>query len=147
MVTDTGAFLKNLDQFDPVEFGITSKDAKLMNLGTRKLIETTFLALLDSGIDYRGRNVGCYMSAVAHDMFSVSGHVSYEVMGRLTSLLTSTWIIGRRRSPWRVFVSAGYGRKPRFVPPRSSRPDRTHGHGMQLVAIRYPFCRSSAEER
>lgn len=46
-----------------------------MPLGTRKLIETTFLALLDSGIDYRGQNVGCYMSGVDQDMFSVSGHV------------------------------------------------------------------------
>ncbi|KAH9934268.1 putative polyketide synthase [Fomitopsis serialis] len=81
VVTDSGAFLKNIDLFDPVEFGITSKDARLMNLGTRKLIETTFLALLDSGLDYRGRNVGCYMSAVAHDMFSVSGHDDTEARG------------------------------------------------------------------
>ncbi|KAH9926041.1 uncharacterized protein B0H18DRAFT_954918 [Fomitopsis serialis] len=73
---DTGAFLKDIGLFDPIEFGITSKDARLMSLGTRKLIETTFLALLDSSIDYRGRDVGCYMSAVAHDMFSVSGHLN-----------------------------------------------------------------------
>ena len=75
VVTDTGSFLKDIGLFDHVEFGITSKDARLMPLGTRKLIETTFLALLDSGIDYRGRNVGCYMSGVDQDIFSVSGHV------------------------------------------------------------------------
>lgn len=51
-----------------------------MNLGTRKLLEITFLALIDSGINYRGRNIGCYMSAVAHDMFSVSGHVGHIVL-------------------------------------------------------------------
>ncbi|KAH9918099.1 ketoacyl-synt-domain-containing protein [Fomitopsis serialis] len=78
---DTGAFLKDIGLFDPIEFGITSKDARLMSLGTRKLIETTFLALLDSSIDYRGRDVGCYMSAVAHDMFSVSGHDDVEARG------------------------------------------------------------------
>ena len=74
-MTDTGTFLKGIDLFDPVEFGITSKDARSMSVGTRKLIETTFLALLDSGIHYRGANIGAYMSAVAHDMFSISGHV------------------------------------------------------------------------
>lgn len=106
VITDTGAFLKDLELFDPVEFGITSKDARLMNLGTRKLIETTFLALLDSGIDYRGRNVGCYMSAVAHDIFSVSGHVSVSMRcailivntHRLTPRLVALFPMGRRWS-------------------------------------------------
>ena len=58
-----------------MEFGVTVKDARLMPLGVRKLIETTFLSLCDSGIDYRGKNVGCYMSGVAHDICSTSGHV------------------------------------------------------------------------
>lgn len=74
-MTGTGAFLKDLDQFDFLEFGITAKDARSMNLSTRKLIETAFLALQDSGIDYRGKNVGSYMSGVSHDIFSISGHV------------------------------------------------------------------------
>lgn len=46
-----------------------------MPVSTRKLIETTFLALLDSGIHYRGQNVGCYMAGVAHDVLIISGHV------------------------------------------------------------------------
>ena len=75
VLTDKGAFLKNLDMFDHMEFGITAKDARFMPVGLRKLIEVAFLSLSDSGIDYRGKNVGCYMSAVAHDMISVSGHV------------------------------------------------------------------------
>ena len=75
VLADTGAFLKNIDQFDFLEFGITAKDAKYMPLGTRKLVEVAFLGLQDSGIDYRGKNVGCYMSGVAHDFYNVSGHV------------------------------------------------------------------------
>ena len=59
-----------------MEFGVTAKDAHLMPLSVRKLIETTFLSLCDSGIEYRGKNIGCYMSGVAHDVFSVSGNVS-----------------------------------------------------------------------
>ena len=75
VVTDTGSFLKDLDLFDHREFGVTAKDAKCMPVGLRKLIHVTSLSLQDSGIDYRGRNVGCYMSGVAHDFYAVSGHV------------------------------------------------------------------------
>ncbi|TFY55679.1 hypothetical protein EVJ58_g8093 [Rhodofomes roseus] len=85
LAADTGAFLKDIGLFDPVEFGVTNKDIRMMSVGTRKLIEATFLALLDSGIDYRGRDIGCYMSAVAHDMTSVSGHDDAEVRGSFSS--------------------------------------------------------------
>ena len=81
VLADSGAFLKSIDLFDHMEFGVTSKDARIMPVATRKLIETTFLSLCDSGIDYRGKNVGCYMSGVAHDTFSISGHVG-EVFSR-----------------------------------------------------------------
>ncbi|OBZ73412.1 putative polyketide synthase 22 [Grifola frondosa] len=80
-LTDTGSFLKDIHLFDYLEFGITSKDARLMPLSTRKLIETTFLSLVDSGIDYRGKNIGCYMAGVAFDMFAVSGHDDGEAKG------------------------------------------------------------------
>ncbi|CCL98280.1 uncharacterized protein FIBRA_00274 [Fibroporia radiculosa] len=81
IVSDTGAFLKDVHLLDYLEFGITSKDARFMPLSTRRLLETTFLALLDSGIDYRGKNVGCYMSGVAHDMITISGHDDGEARG------------------------------------------------------------------
>ncbi|KAH9933653.1 ketoacyl-synt-domain-containing protein [Epithele typhae] len=81
VLANAGAFLKDVDLFDHMEFGITAKDARLMPLSLRKLIETTFLSLCDSGIDYRGKNVGCYMSGVAYDTFSVSGHDDTEASG------------------------------------------------------------------
>ncbi|KAG2139356.1 hypothetical protein DEU56DRAFT_980346 [Suillus clintonianus] len=83
VATTQGAFLKNLDLFDPVEFGISSKDTRMMTIGTRKLIELSFLALLDSGIDYRGRNIGTYMSSVAHDVWMISGEHETEARGSL----------------------------------------------------------------
>ncbi|KZT25643.1 hypothetical protein NEOLEDRAFT_1178119 [Neolentinus lepideus HHB14362 ss-1] len=83
VVPDTGSFLKDLNLFDYFEFGITGRDAHLMPVSTRKLIETTFLSLVDSGIDYRGKNVGCYMSGVAHDLFAVSGHDDAEARASL----------------------------------------------------------------
>lgn len=60
-----------------MEFGMTPRDAQAMPLSTRKLVELSFLSLLDSGIDYRSKNVGCYMAGIAHDMFAVSGHVRH----------------------------------------------------------------------
>lgn len=65
--------------FDHLEFGVTTKDARAMALSTRKLLELSFLALLDSGIDYRGRNVGCYMSGVAFDMLTIADPVSWSL--------------------------------------------------------------------
>ncbi|EPQ52402.1 polyketide synthase, partial [Gloeophyllum trabeum ATCC 11539] len=83
--TKMGSFLKDIDLLDAIEFGMTSKDARLMPLGGRKLIETAFLSLLDSGIDYRGKNVGCFMAAVAHDIWSISGHDDAEAVGSFTA--------------------------------------------------------------
>ena len=74
-LTDTGTFLKELNMFDNLEFGVTNKDARIMALSARKLLELSFLALLDSGIDYRGRNIGSFVSGVPHDIVSVSGAV------------------------------------------------------------------------
>jgi acyl transferase domain-containing protein len=75
-ITDHGSFLKNVGDFDPVEFGITGKDAKAMAVSARKLVELAFLALLDSGIDYRGKNIGCYASGISFDMQCISDPVS-----------------------------------------------------------------------
>lgn len=63
-----GAFLKDIDLFDNVEFGVSQKDAMTMSPSTRKLLEHSFLALRDSGIDFRGRQVGCFATGVDHDL-------------------------------------------------------------------------------
>ncbi|EEB92687.1 hypothetical protein MPER_08768, partial [Moniliophthora perniciosa FA553] len=72
-----GAFLKDIDTLDNLEFGISQTDARLMAPVTRKLIETCFLALLDSGIEYRARNVGCFTSGNSFDLTSVSDPDEY----------------------------------------------------------------------
>jgi acyl transferase domain-containing protein len=46
-----------------------------MALSTRKLLEHSFLALLDSGIDSRGQNIGVYTAGTAFDAFSMGEHV------------------------------------------------------------------------
>ncbi|KAF9553112.1 hypothetical protein CPC08DRAFT_822512 [Agrocybe pediades] len=81
VVTDQGSFLKDVTLFDYVEFGMTSKDAATLAISTRKLIEHSFLALLDAGIDYRGKNVGCYMSGILLDSPIISCADNYETRG------------------------------------------------------------------
>ncbi|KAK0432695.1 thiolase-like protein [Armillaria borealis] len=70
IVTKKGSFLKSIALFDPVEFGITSRDVATMAVSTRKLVEHSFLALLDAGIDYRGQNVGCFMSSTMETAYA-----------------------------------------------------------------------------
>ncbi|KAK6974313.1 polyketide synthase [Favolaschia claudopus] len=77
--TDTGCFLKGIDLFDYLEFGISLKDAQAMGVATKKLVEQTFLALLDSGIDSRSRNVGVYASGNAFDLTSAADADEYDV--------------------------------------------------------------------
>jgi hypothetical protein len=49
----------------------------------------TFLSLLDSGINYRGRNVGCYMAGVSHDLFAISGYALWLLFLESSSVLTT----------------------------------------------------------
>ncbi|PCH39753.1 hypothetical protein WOLCODRAFT_161855 [Wolfiporia cocos MD-104 SS10] len=81
-----GTFLKDIDSFDHVEFGISAEEARGMALSTKKLLEASFLALLDAGIDYRGRNVGWYASGTAHDVFSISDTDEQEPRGAFASI-------------------------------------------------------------
>ncbi|KAJ7656557.1 hypothetical protein B0H17DRAFT_1265163 [Mycena rosella] len=76
-----GCFLKYIDLFDNVEFGISSCDARAMAPVTKKLLENYFLALLDSGIDYRKKRVGCYTSGNCIELSTVSNSDKYEPRG------------------------------------------------------------------
>ncbi|THU97992.1 hypothetical protein K435DRAFT_661853, partial [Dendrothele bispora CBS 962.96] len=78
---DKGTFLKGIDMFDNFEFGVSMKDAHGMTPSTRKLLENCFLALLDSGIDYRAKNVGCYTSGIVWDVTSVCDPDEYSIHG------------------------------------------------------------------
>ncbi|KAJ3873157.1 putative polyketide synthase [Lentinula edodes] len=86
IIASQGSFLKDIGLFDPAEFGIGSKDARAMSVSTRRLIELSFLAFLDAGIDYRGQNVGCYASGTAFDLQSVAEPDEFEPKGSVAGL-------------------------------------------------------------
>ncbi|KAF8920772.1 polyketide synthase [Mucidula mucida] len=79
ILPEEACFLKNVHLFDHFEFGISAKDAVTMGVGTRKLVEHAFLALLDSGINCRSQNVAAYTSAVAFDLLSAADADEFDV--------------------------------------------------------------------
>ncbi|KAJ7622843.1 polyketide synthase [Mycena polygramma] len=79
VLPEEACFLKNVHLFDHFEFGISSKDALTMGAATRKLVEHSFLALLDSGINSRSQNVGAYTSGIAFDLLSAADADEFDV--------------------------------------------------------------------
>ncbi|KAJ6483679.1 hypothetical protein DFH09DRAFT_949601, partial [Mycena vulgaris] len=57
-----GAFLKNATSFDNISLGISVRDARVIPYSGRRLLDLSFQALQDAGIDSRGQKVGCFMS-------------------------------------------------------------------------------------
>jgi len=57
-----GGFVSNLDLFDPLEFGISAKEAQHLDPSLRLTLEVAHQALHDSGIDYRGSKTGVYFA-------------------------------------------------------------------------------------
>ncbi|KAJ7801502.1 hypothetical protein B0H14DRAFT_2895228 [Mycena olivaceomarginata] len=57
-----GTFLKNATSFDNISLGISTRDARVIPYSGRRLLDLSFQALLDSGIESRGRSIGCFMS-------------------------------------------------------------------------------------
>lgn len=78
IITENGTFLKHVDAFDNLEFGVSAKDARAMAPSTRKILEHCFLALYDSGINYRGREIGCFTAGSTSEITSVTESVSHS---------------------------------------------------------------------
>ncbi|KAJ6518275.1 hypothetical protein C8R47DRAFT_1312711 [Mycena vitilis] len=57
-----GAFLKNPDGFDNISLGVSTRDARVIPYSARRVLDLSFQALLDSGIESRGCKIGCFMS-------------------------------------------------------------------------------------
>ncbi|GJJ10518.1 Type I Iterative PKS [Clathrus columnatus] len=81
-----GTFLTRPTLFDPVEFGISANDALTLPVGTRKLIEHSFLALRDAGIKYRGSRIGVYAAAVNHDAGVLAEVDPYAITGSFANI-------------------------------------------------------------
>ncbi|KIK85335.1 hypothetical protein PAXRUDRAFT_831969 [Paxillus rubicundulus Ve08.2h10] len=69
--TTKGGFISNIDMFDPLEFGISAKEAPHFDAAIRLTLEASLQALQDSGIDYRGSKTGVYFGNLLTTMFEL----------------------------------------------------------------------------
>ncbi|KAJ6449449.1 hypothetical protein C8R45DRAFT_1084229 [Mycena sanguinolenta] len=91
---EQGAFLKNATSFDNIAFGISTRDARIMPNSARRLLDLSFQALLDSGVESRGQRIGfAWMShsmanriSYALDLTGPSIHLDTACSSSLTAL-------------------------------------------------------------
>jgi len=65
-----GTFLKHINRFDNIEFGIGNKDGRSLVMAARKLVELSFLAMRDAGIEYRGKKIGSFMCGTSTEYWT-----------------------------------------------------------------------------
>ncbi|KAJ3195836.1 hypothetical protein HK101_010930 [Irineochytrium annulatum] len=61
-ISPKAAFVDDLDQFDPLEFGINMKEAQHLDPSLRLIIEVAHQTLQDSGIAYKGSRTGVFVA-------------------------------------------------------------------------------------
>jgi len=92
-----GGFMKEVDKFDPLFFGITPREAEMMDPQQRIFIETVWNAIEDSGhkvSDLSGTKTGLFVGASAKDYIDVlAEHKSsldgYSASGNSHSILAN----------------------------------------------------------
>lgn len=91
-----GTFLKGTTKFDNVEFGTSTKDAASMTASTRRMIELGFLAMLDSGIDSRGKKIGTFIAGTNAEHFEEVRYVfAFGTLRVVTDAsCRTTWVPG-----------------------------------------------------
>ncbi|KAF9219105.1 putative nonribosomal peptide synthetase [Gyrodon lividus] len=88
--TAKGGFINDIDMFDPLEFGISAKEAPHFDAAIRLTLEASHQALQDSGIDYRGSKTGVYFGNLLTTLFEVDEDRfeinSYNGIGKCVSI-------------------------------------------------------------
>lgn len=100
IATRRGGFLRGIDGFDPLFFGISPGEARHMDPQQRLMLELAWEALADAGIppsSLRGRSIGVFIGAMWTDYAAVLG-TDPERIGMHTATGGDTSIIAARIS-------------------------------------------------
>jgi hypothetical protein len=138
-----GTFLKHINRFDNIEFGIGNKDGRSLVTATRKLVELSFLALQDSGIEYRGKKIGSFMCGTTTEYWTpvsaLCPHPSRHVIVLTFSRLGDNKRTHRGNTGKHISQSC-------FICPGPQRSFFLCGHRLQLLPHRIPS-RSERDKR
>ncbi|KAJ7780984.1 hypothetical protein B0H16DRAFT_1299265, partial [Mycena metata] len=81
----SGCFLKNATSFDNVSFAISTRDARVIPNSARRLLDLSFLALQDAGINSKGQRIGGFMCGnrdiIGQDEVDTDGSFSWMMCG------------------------------------------------------------------
>ncbi|KAG9317960.1 hypothetical protein JVU11DRAFT_12 [Chiua virens] len=83
-------FVNGIDQFDSLEFGISSKEAAYFDPAIRLTLEASHAALQDSGVDYRGSDTGVYFVGIGRCVSIRANRISFTFDLRGPSLTVDT---------------------------------------------------------
>lgn len=129
-----GTFLKHINRFDNIEFGIGNKDGRSLVMATRKLVELSFLALQDSGIEYRGKKIGSFMCGTSTEHWTPVSTLCPHSYHVTSPSLTFSRLGDNERT--HSCDTGKYISQSGFIRPGSQRPFPLRGHGVQLLPHR-----------
>ena len=80
-----GGFIDDIDCFDPLLFGISYKEAEIIDPQQRKMLEVTYEAIEDALIDIKDTNPGVFIGAGFTDHGTLTLHNSQNVSSEIIS--------------------------------------------------------------
>lgn len=74
-----GGYMRDIDAFDPLLFGISPAEAAVMDPQQRKLLEVAFECMQDAGIELHGTNTGVFVGAGMTDHAAMTANKATNV--------------------------------------------------------------------
>lgn len=96
--TDLGGWLAETTLFDAREFGISPREAAEMTVSARLMVESSFEALYDSGVDYRRKRVGVFAAASGAALGPLETAVKANKINEYTALGLAFSVLANRIS-------------------------------------------------